>query len=82
MLSLKQTVEAVIERIEPYGVFLRHGDSVILVMLPDIAITREEVRIAMQNFVISQTVTVTICRYNEDKSQYIGSMYSDIQWGD
>jgi hypothetical protein len=35
MLEIGSTIQAQVERVEPYGLFLKHGDGTVFVVLPE-----------------------------------------------
>ena len=62
----------VIERIEPYGLYLRDGERKIIVLIPDVS--RDRIRDLSEIFQIGQSVNVAVISFVEDRGLYKGTM--------
>lgn len=72
MIELGTTVQASVTRVEPFGIFLKHGDDIILVLVPEVSWSAT--RNLRERFQPGQTLDVKVMRYNYDKNEYVGSL--------
>ena len=67
-------VQATVERVVVFGVYLRSGDATILVLAVETADTPTQCREKMASLAVGQVETVTIQRFVEDDGVFVGSM--------
>ena len=65
------TVDAVVFRVEEYGVYLNYGDYIVLVLIPDVSI--ERVKCLKNEFFIGQKARVYLGEYIPQKGLFKGS---------
>jgi ribosomal protein S1 len=74
MLAIGSTVDAEVESVQGFGVWLKASGYKILVLITHIADTREATRAAMESFVSGQAVKVRIEGFVDSKNYYTGSL--------
>jgi ribosomal protein S1 len=72
MLEIGSVVEGQVVRVEPYGIYLKHGDETVIVLAPEVSWhekgdLRERVR-------VGQTFRVHVLRYNYQTREIVGSV--------
>ncbi len=72
MLEIGAIVEAMIMRVEPFGIFLAYGNDSIFVPLNNVAWIPTPTMLA--NLSVGQTLRVMIERLNYEKNTYTGSL--------
>ncbi len=70
--NLLGPVNAVVERIEHYGLYLREGERVILVLIVDIS--KERIARLEDVFGVGQSVSVNVLFYVPERGVYKGTM--------
>ena len=76
MLSPGSSVDAIVESVKAYGVYLLNEDDRILVLAVETADTAQQCRHKMANFAIGEIVTVRILRFVAEETIYVGTMKS------
>ena len=72
MVDIGSVITATVERIEPFGVWLKHGNENVLILIPDLAWT--PVKDAQQAARIGETMEVYVLRYNYIDKVIVGSL--------
>lgn len=71
-MKVGDVVGAVVERIEGYGIYLRHGKEAILVLVPELAWTPTPQ--PAKEFAVGDELQVRILRHVPEEGRYIGSV--------
>ena len=71
MIEIGAMVPATINRIEPYGIYLEHGDDSVFVTADNLAWVGDEN--VLSHFKVGQVVDILIERYHYEKQMYVGS---------
>jgi hypothetical protein len=79
MLEIDSLVDAVVESVEAYGVYLRHGEDRILVLAPDIASATGSLYTPTE-FSVGQPLQVKILLYVTERT-YRGLLRLDADHG-
>jgi ribosomal protein S1 len=71
MLKIGETINALVYREEPYGVFLRYDGNEIFVHLPELSWT--DLRPANERGLVDKVIKVRIIRYNKRENKWDAS---------
>jgi ribosomal protein S1 len=71
MIEIGSIIEAVVTRIEPYGVYLQHDGETVLVLIPEVA--WQPVRDLRDKCQIGERLPVYVLRYNYVDRAVVGS---------
>ena len=72
MIEIGAMVPATINRIEPYGIYLEHGEDSVFVTADNLAWVGDEN--VLSHFKVGQVVDILIERYHYEKQMYVGSL--------
>ncbi len=72
MIEIGSTIEAVVTRVEPYGIFLRRGEEEVVVLLPEFSWRR--VKNLREVVHIGDHLTVVVLRYNYKDRKVVASV--------
>ena len=72
MIKVGQIIDAVVYRVEPYGIFLRHDDAELFVHLPELSWT--DSRPANARVPVNASLSVLVLARNPEKDQWIASV--------
>lgn len=67
-------VKATVQSVEPYGIFLRHNEDVILVLIPEVVWIPSSVRDCREFTRPGESFAVKILRYVPECGHYLGSL--------
>src|SRR2546423_12274196 len=72
MVEIGSIIQAQVERVEPYGLFLRHGDETVFVVLPEVSwLDKRDLRERVR---VGEAADVYVLRYNYEKKHIVGSI--------
>jgi ribosomal protein S1 len=72
MVEIGSIIQAQVERIEVYGLFLKHGDETVVVLLPEVSwLDKRDLRDRVR---VGEVFDVYVLRYNYVNKQIVGSI--------
>ncbi len=72
MVEIGSVIEASVQRIEPYGLFLGHGQEKVFVHLPEVS--WRDTRALRERFRVGEVLQILVLRYNYPDRVVVGSI--------